>query len=367
MTTIADIFRTFAPEYQKRFPSMPDQHKKVIAAIVNCRSGSLGVAIYRCESCDTFHHIDRSCGNRHCPQCQHHKSRDWLERQLGRRLPGQHFMLTFTVPQQIRPFCRSHQRLAYETLFSAAAGAIKKLARDPRYIGTELPGFTGVLHTWGRQLQYHPHLHFIVPAGGLSKSRDKWLSAGNNFYLPVQALAKIYKAKFKAAMEKNSMLPVIEPQVWQVTWNVNCQAVGDSEASLKYLAPYVFRVAISDSRIVAVKGRQVTFSYRKTDSNRIRKITLDAIEFLRRFLQHVLPCGFMKVRHYGFMNSACKVLLPRLRLLILAALERFSFALSDLAVKKIEMQRKKPFCRHCGAQLLYLYSHIPRVPNRGPT
>ncbi len=367
MAAITDIFRTFAPEYLERFPNLPDQHKKIIDAIVNCRSGNLGVIFYRCEGCGTTHRIDRSCGNRHCPGCQYHKSRDWLERQLSRRLPGKHFMLTFTMPEQIRPFCRSHQSLAYETLFNAAAGAIKKLARDPRYIGTDLPGFTGVLHTWGRQLQYHPHVHFIAVAGGLSKNREKWLTAGNEFYLPVRALAKIFKARFKAAMEKNGMLPVIDPQVWQITWNVNCQAVGDAETSLKYLAPYVFRVAISDSRIVAAEGRQVTFSYRKSASNRTRKTTLDVIEFLRRFLQHVLPSGFMKVRHYGFMNSACKVSLVRLRLLALAALERIQFALADLVVKKAEVQRNKPFCRHCGSQLLYLYSLIPGVPNRGPT
>lgn len=367
MPAIADIFRTFTPQYLERFPNLPDQHKKVINAIINCRSGNFGVTIYRCEGCGTTHRIDRSCGNRHCPQCQHQNSRDWLDRQLDRRLPGHYFMLTFTMPEQIRSFCRSHQRLAYEALFSAAAGAIKKLAKDPRYIGTDLPGFTGVLHTWGRQLQYHPHVHFIVPAGGLSKNREQWLPAGNAFYLPVRALAKIFKAKFKAAMEKNSLLPAIDPQVWRLTWNVNCQAVGDAEASLKYLAPYVFRVAISDSRIVAVEGGQVTFFYRKSGSNRTRKTTLDALEFLRRFLQHVLPCGFMKVRHYGFMNSACKVSLVRLRLLILAALERVFFEIADLVAKKVEAPRKKPFCRHCGAQLLYLYSLIPGVPSHGPT
>lgn len=367
MSAIADIFRTFAPEYLQRFPGLPDQHKKVIEAIVNCRSGNFGVTVYRCEACGKLHQVDRSCGNRHCPVCQYHKSRNWLASQLRRRLPGQHFMLTFTVPQQLRPFCRSHQRLAYETLFSAAAGAIKKLARDPRHIGTDLPGFTGVLHTWGRQLQYHPHVHFIVPAGGLSRNREEWLAAGNEFYLPVRALAKIVKARFKTAMEKNAVLPLIDPRVWQCSWNVNCQAVGDAEASLKYLAPYVFRVAISDSRIESVQGRLVTFSYRKSASNRTRKITLDAIEFLRRFLQHVLPAGFMKVRHYGFMNAACNVSLARLRLLILAALEKFHFTLEELASEKAEVQKSKPFCRHCGAQLLYLYSLIPGAPCRGQT
>jgi hypothetical protein len=317
MGAITEIFRTFGPEYLTRYPDMPLPHKKTIEAIINCRSGHYGAAVYQCNSCGTKHLIDRSCGNRHCPQCQYHKSRQWLEAQLDRRLPGNHFLLTFTVPEQLRPFCRSHQEAAYGAMFTSSADAIKKLAKDPRFIGTDLPGFTAVLHTWGRQVQYHPHLHFIVPAGGLSTDRKKWLPAGNAFYLPVRALATIYRAKFKTEMATQGLLPQIDPRVWHIAWNVNCQAIGGSETTLKYLAPYIFRVAISNSRIMNVKERTVTFSYRKKDSNRVRKVTLDVLEFIRRFLQHVLPTGFMKVRHYGFMSTNCAVSLARLRLLIL--------------------------------------------------
>jgi len=367
MGAITDIFRTFGPEYLTLYPDMPLQHKKTIAAIINCRSGQYGVAVYQCDNCGKKHHIDRSCGNRHCPQCQYHKSRQWLEAQLNRRLPGDHFLLTFTVPEQVRPFCRSHQEAAYGAMFNASAGAIKKLAQDPRFIGTELPGFTAVLHTWGRQVQYHPHLHFIVPAGGLSTDRKKWLPAGNAFYLPVRALSKIFRAKFKAEMARQGLLHKINPATWQIAWNVNCQAVGSSEATLKYLAPYIFRVAISDSRIMAVKDRTVTFSYRKQGSNRSREITLDVIEFIRRFLQHVLPAGFMKVRHYGFMSSNCAVSLHRLRLLILASLQNIRLCLTDLAASKPKPALPKPICPACGGILLYLFSLIPGKLCRGPT
>lgn len=366
MGAITEIFRTFAPEYLQRFPNLPSQHRKVIEAILNCRSGSFGITVYRCEGCGKNHYIDRSCGNRHCPQCQYQKSREWLEKQLDRRLPGQHFMLTFTLPQELRAFCRSNQRVAYGALFTAAAGSIKKLARDPRHIGCDLPGFTGVLHTWGRQLQYHPHVHFIVAAGGLSKNRDKWLPSGNAFYLPVRALSKIFKAKFKAEMATNNLLAEIDPKAWQVSWNVNCQAVGDSEASYKYLAPYVFRVAISDSRIVARQGRKVIFSYRKSGSNRLRKTALDAIEFIRRFLQHVLPLGFVKVRHFGFMSSGCNVSLHWLRLCILAVLQKIS-PLSEIIEPRKKRIVSRPLCRSCGAQLFYLFSIIPGAACRGST
>jgi hypothetical protein len=365
MGAITEIFRTFGPEYLAQYPEMPRQHKKTIEAISNCRSGHYGVAVYQCDSCGTRHHIDRSCGNRHCPQCQYHKSRQWLAAQLDRRLPGNHFLLTFTVPEQVRAFCRTHQEAAYGALFTAAAGAIKKLARDPRFIGTDLPGFTAVLHTWGRQMQYHPHVHVIVPAGGLSPDRETWLPAGNAFYLPVRALSPIYRAKFKTAMATQGLLDEIDPTVWHIAWNVNCQAIGDSEATLKYLAPYIFRVAIANSRIMAVKDRTVTFSYRKKDSNRMRKLTLDVIEFIRRFLQHVLPAGFMKVRHYGFLSSTCVVSLTRLRLLILAGLQ--NVRLSDLAPVKPKPALSKPICPACGGILLYVCSLIPGWLCRGPT
>jgi hypothetical protein len=367
MGAITEIFRTFGPEYLARYPDMPLHHKETIAAIINCRTGHYGVAVYHCESCGTNHPIDRSCGNRHCPQCQYHKSRQWLEAQLARRLPCHHYLLTFTVPEQVRPFCRIHQEAAYGALFTAAAGAIRKLAKDPRFIGTDLPGFTAVLHTWGRQVQYHPHLHIIVPAGGLSPNRETWLPAGNAFYLPVKALSKIFRAKFKAAMARQGLLPEIDPSSWCIAWNVNCQAVGDSEATLKYLAPYIFRVAISNSRIIAVHDRTVTFSYRKKGSNRLRNVTIDVIEFMRRFLQHVLPAGFMKVRHYGFMSSTCTVSLTRLRMLILAALQHIRLSLTDLAATKPKPSSPKPICPLCGGVLLYLFSLIPGRPCRGPT
>ena len=201
---------------------------------------------------------------------------------------------------------------AYGAMFKASSGSIKKLVKDPRFIGADLPGFTAVLHTWGRQMQYHPHLHLIVPAGGVSPDRKKWLPSRNNFYLPVRALSKIFKAKFHDVMAKRKLLHKIDPAVWQIAWNVNSQPIGDSEVALKHLAPYIFRVAISNSKIMAVKDRTVTFSYRQKDSNRLRQITLEALEFIRRFLQHVLPTCFMKVRHYGFMSSNCTVSLAPL-------------------------------------------------------
>jgi hypothetical protein len=254
-------------------------------AILKCRTQEAGIALYECEDCGHSHTMYRSCGNRHCPTCQHHKTREWLESQINRQLPGHHFMLTFTVPESLRRFIRSHQRLAYAALFKASAGAIKKLAADDKHIGGDLPGFFGVLHTWGRTLEYHPHIHYIAPGGALSSKDGAWHPSRADFYLPVRALSKIFRAKFRDEMKAAGLEGEIPVEVWETEWNVNCQAVGASAASLKYLAPYVFKVAIANSRIVKVENRTVTFRYQKPKSSRWRTMALDALEFIRRFLQ----------------------------------------------------------------------------------
>ena len=317
MTTVSDIFRAYAPEYLERYPHLPLAYRKAISAIQNCQSGHYGHSLYQCQGCGKQHRVNHSCGNRHCPQCQHHKTQLWLQHQLEKQLPGPHFLITFTVPETLRPFIRSHQRTAYQALFKASSAALKRLAKDARFIGTHLPGFTGVLHTWGRQLQYHPHIHYIVPAGGLSKDRAHWRPSRATFFVPVKALSPIYRAVFKDNMTDAGLLDRINPQVWETPWNVHSQANPNGHTSLKYLAPYVFKVAISNRRIVSLNNRTVTFSYRKPGSVRKRTTQLDAIEFIRRFLQHVLPEGFQKVRHFGFLNPRCDIPTDTLRLMIL--------------------------------------------------
>jgi Putative transposase/Transposase zinc-binding domain len=297
MGIINDLFRTYGPEYIEHYgESMPAEHKKVIDALIHCRTEANGTTLYHCEQCQQLHIVHRSCGNRHCPGCQHPKAQQWLEKQVERQLPGHHFMLTFTVPEPLRPFIRSHQRVAYAALFEASAGAIKRLAKDPNYIGGDTPGFFGVLHTWGRQLQFHPHIHYLVPGGAFDSQDGRWHPSSSGFFLPVKALSKVFRAKFRDQIEQAGLLGKVPPEVWTVDWNVNCQAVSNGEATVKYLAPYIFKVAISNSRIVKVEDGKVFFRYKKPHSKRWRTMALPVMEFIRRFLQHVLPTGFMKVR-----------------------------------------------------------------------
>lgn len=270
-------------------------------------------------------------------------------------------MVTFTVPEEIRDFIRSHQRVCYAALFAASAEAMKKLAEDPKYIGGDMAGFFGVLHTWGRQLQYHPHIHYVVPGGALSSKDSRWHPSSPTFYVPVLALSPIFRAKFRDRMKKAGLFDQIPAEVWQKGWNVNCQAVGEAEGSIKYLAPYVFRVAISDSRIIKVEDGKVYFHYKEQKSNRLRTMALGIMEFIRRFLQHVLPSGFMKVRYYGFLSPTSNVTIDEVRAKIELA---YGFTITT---PKAEIEPLPPMvCKLCGIKLKYVFYVLPQHKLKGP-
>jgi hypothetical protein len=212
-------------------------------------------------------------------------------------LPCPYFLVTFTLPAELRALARSHQRVVYAALLEASSEALRSLAADPKFVGTDRLGFFGVLHTWGRALDDHPHVHYVVPGGGLSADGSCGLPSRADFLVPVQALAIVFRAKFRDLLKREGLLDLADPAVWHHDWVVHAQAAGDGRAALRYLAPDVFRVAIGDHRIVWCDDGQVTFTDRRVGSNRPRKMTLDAREFIRRLLQHVLPVGFQKVRH----------------------------------------------------------------------
>jgi len=366
MPTVADVLRRYGEAYLKRFgPTMPAEHRKVLQAIRACRTGQLGTVYYACSSCGRTHAMGRSCGNRHCPTCQQGKTKAWLEKQTARLLPCPYFLLTFTLPAKLRRFVRAHQRACYAALFEASSRAIKILAADPKYVGTNSPGFFGVLHTWGRTLEYHPHVHYVVPGGGLSGDRAHWLPSRADFFVPVHALSKIFRAKFHARMKHAGLLEQIDPAVWRQDWVVHSQAVGDGRASLKYLAPYVFRVAISDRRIVSCDDGAVTFSYRKSGSNRWRTMTVEAMEFLRRFLQHVLPSGFQKVRHYGFASPNSKQSFQSVRWVVTLHYDLLFLLLPQLPPGTPQPRIR---CPACGAPMIVvgLASAEHRFAARGP-
>src|SRR5262245_47466982 len=317
MPSVADVLRRYGGESLERFgATMPAEHKKVLRAITACRTGALGTVLYACQACGRTHAVGRSCGNRHCPSCQQDKTQAWLENQLDRLLPCPYFLITFTLPAELRALARAHQRVVYAALFEASSAALRALAADPKFVGTDRLGFFDVLHTWGRTLDYHPHVHYVVPGGGLSADGSCWLPSRADFLVPVQALSIVFRAKFRDLLQREGLLNLADPAVWRRDWVVHSQAAGDGRTSVRYLAPYVFRVAIGDHRIVSCDDGRVTFTYRRSGSNRPRKMTLDAMEFIRRFLQHVLPAGFQKVRPYGFLSPHSGLVLEAVRWLV---------------------------------------------------
>jgi len=359
MSTIKNIFIEHGPAYLAQYgEKMPKGHKKVIRAIINCKTDVFGVCVYTCLDCGFTDYIPISCGNRHCPNCQYRKTRLWLDKQKQKCLPGPHFMITFTVPEQIRAFIRSHQKVTYSAMFAASSQALKKLAKDPRHIGGDLPGFYGVLHTWGRQMQFHPHIHFVVAGCAFSKKDMVCHPAKNNFYLPVIPLGMIYKEKFRSLMKKAGLLNQIPSSVWEPAWNVNCQAIGDTdEHANEYLATYVFKVAVTDSRVKA-DDQAVLVTYKKQKSNRSRTMKLTPFEFIRRFLQHVLPCGFMKIRYYGFMHPSCSLGLDKLRMLISLAF-KIKVILNPCKPELLPEPLPEPLCKRCGGTLVFQHVMAP--------
>ena len=313
MVEMADIFRRYGPQYRAKYGDrMLPSHRQAMGAIERCRTLALGGHVYACEACDEIQYQYHSCLNRHCPKCQNGKAQLWLEQQQDLLLPVPHFLVTVTLPSELRRVARSHQKQIYDLLFRTSAAAMQHLARDPRFVGGQM-GMVGVLHTWGRNLSYHPHIHYLVPGGGLAIAGQTWQPARNNFLLPVKALSRIVRGKFRDALRRTSLFALVPASVWQQAWVVHCQPVGNGLTALKYLAPYIFRVAISNNRILKLAEGKVTFRYRTTDTGKLKTCTLPAVEFIRRFLQHVLPKGFVKVRYYGFLSSGCRHRLAAIR------------------------------------------------------
>lgn len=322
MPTVADALRQHAPAYLKRHGErVPLGHRKTLDAITRCRTGQLGHVLSQCEDCGQEHWRGRSCGNRHCPTCGHEKTLRWLSKQCDRLLPVHHFLVTFTVPDQLRSLLRGAQRDGYSMLFDAGSQTIRDLGESSKYLKGCTLGFFGVLHTWGRNpLVYHPHVHFVVPGGGVNTDEGRWQQSPENFLFPHAAAVKVYKGKFADQLRRAGLHDQVDPEVWKKKWNVDIKPVGDGQAVLKYLAPYVHRVAISDKRIVACDAQDVSFRFTPTGKSHRATMRVDGQEFVRGFVQHVLPKGFQKVRYYGWMSPNSRIDLEEVRWLVWLAL-----------------------------------------------
>ena len=305
MIEIADVFRRFAADYVSvHGASMLPSHQRAIEDILNCRTAALGGQVWRCEQCDTEMFSWHSCGNRSCPKCHTAQTQEWLERRQAEMLPAPYFHITITVPAELREVLRAHQRDGYAALMQASAAAIIELARDPRYVGGTV-AVLAVLHTWTQQLNLHPHVHCLVSGGGISEDGDAWRPARRKFLVPIKALAKLVRGKFRALLRRKCPDLLISEAVWCRPWILHVTAWGNGEqAVLDYLARYVFRIALTNARIVSLDNQTVTVQYKERRTGRARTCRLSGDEFIRRFLQHVLPRGFHKVRYFGLWHPA---------------------------------------------------------------
>ena len=354
MLEVADIFRLHGPDYRARFGDrMLPSHRRAMQDIEQCRTESLGGQLFYCAQCQEHRYSYHSCKNRHCPKCQNEQANDWLEAQQTLLLPVPHFLVTFTLPAELRPLARSNQKTIYNLLFRASAAALQQLAQDPRFVGARL-GMVGVLHTWTRQLLFHPHVHYIVTGGGLTDD-GRWRASRKDFLVPVKALSTIFRAKFRDDLKKSELFALVQAPVWRKAWVVHSEPVGSGQQAFKYLAPYIFRVAISNRRLEKLQHGQVTFAYKESATDQLKRCTVTAAEFIRRFLQHVLPPRFIKVRYYGLLSPA-----HRQRLLEARQLLSASFSKLKSAVVPITEPLALLTCPHCRGPLTLLSPLAPR-------
>jgi hypothetical protein len=372
--------RQFARQGGAAAERLTVQQRRTLADLSACRTAALGGRLERCSACGRQEYWYNSCRNRHCPRCQAGSRAAWLGREAGYLLPVEYHHLIFTLPAALGELSAAHPRLVYGLLFEAASAAVQQLAADPKYLGAQV-GLVALLHTWGQTLSLHPHLHVLATGGGLScnhqgviDDRPCWRSSRAGFFLPVRVLCRLFRGKFLTGLAQAQAqgqlrlragqvpFPRLLAELYRQDWVVYSQPpCAGAEVVLKYLARYVHRVAISNSRLVRASAFEVTFRYKDyRHQGRHKEMTLSIEEFGRRFLQHVLPLGFVRIRHYGLLANrgrAEKLQLCRRLLLVKPAQEAAPAAApAELSVGESRC------CRACGEGWMELVEVLPRQP-----
>lgn len=328
MSKLANAFERFGPTYLNEFEdTMPFEHRQALKAILACHTDALGGSVHKCHDCGCEHFLFHSCRNRACPKCQNEKTDTWAENLREKLLPVAHFHVIVTLPAELRNLVRSNQRKANAVLMKAAFATLRKISKGQI-------GAVSVLHTWSRSLIYHPHVHMMVPAGYLSKDGSRWVESNPEFLVPVNVFKKVFPAIFARMLRKELPGIKLPQQIWQKKWNVRMiPFTGSVDNLINYLARYIYRIGISNSRIIEVTDTHVTFLGDGTP------VKLTGREFIRRFLQHVPPKGFHKVRYFGIMHPVHATMRNRIKLTLPAK-----------AAPKPKKKPEKPtfVCPDCG-------------------
>ena len=360
---LADVVRRFKDDYVAQFgPVIMPSQRKALNDIAACMTVQMGGHQYRCRDCDHTFWVYHGCRNRACPACHGRQMRDWLEAREAELLPCDYYHVVATVPEELRHLFLSEQKLMYSLLMRTVAGAVIDLTSDRKYLGAS-PGILMVLHTWTGQLQYHPHTHLLVTGGGVSDDGQSWCEPPGQFLVPVKALSKLIAGRFREALKKADpeAFDRLPRKTWKREWCSFCKRYGRGrQAVVEYLARYAFRIAITNTRIVAMDDTHVTFKYKLRETGEWKLCQLTGVEFLRRFLMHVLPKGFHKLRYYGLWHHSKRQLQQRARFLLsLLVPVRMAECLliADVAAEANRLSQGKDTpaegfflsCPHCGS------------------
>ena len=351
MIRLASVIDSFEADFLARYRDrLTSDHYRALAAMKQCRTQASPMMQVKCTGCAHQKLVPHSCGHRHCPHCQHHESQQWLERQLKKQVPAEYFLLTFTLPAEFRGLACAHQSVVYDLLMRCAWETVRSFSQNDKQLrGT--PGAIAVLHTNTRQLDYHPHVHLVMPAAALDSQRRQWRTKrrgkGKGGYLFNQtALAKVFRAKMLAAIEAAGLTL---PGHYPGKWVVDCKSVGSGEKALIYLGRYLYRGVIAEKDILACADGQVTFRYRNAKTGKMERRTVSGAQFLWLVLQHVLPKGFRRARNFGFLHPNCKRLIALLHVLL-----KFDPGRALAWVK----ERAPILCACCGAVMVIVRTRI---------
>jgi hypothetical protein len=321
--------QAFRSSYQHK---MTNDHYHALRALIDCRTPVYGQMQYRCDPCEQQQTFCHSCGHRSCPKCQHLTNCQWLARQQQKLLPVDYFMVTFTLPYELRNFVWQHQEDAYNSLFSAAIDTLNAFAKNDKDLRGKL-GMTAVLHTHSRRLAFHPHVHVLIPAGAFNGARTGWRQKSSGYLFNGLALAKVFRAKFLAQMAYLELEP---PKALPKKWIAQCQSMGRGEPALKYLARYLYRGVIDERNILSERDGLISFRFKDSKTNAWKTRTETAVKFLWLVLQHVLPKGFRRARDYGFLHGNAKRILQKIQLTLKVVLDKFELP-----------KRKERLCSCC--------------------
>jgi hypothetical protein len=351
MIRLAQVIDTFEADFLAQYRDrLTSDHHRALAAMKQCRTEASPKMQVQCTECDHRKLVPHSCGHRHCPHCQYHESQQWLERQMQKQVPAEYFLLTFTLPSEFRALSWAHPRVVYDLLMRCAWETVRTFSHNDKQLqGT--PGAIAVLHTNTRRLDYHPHVHLVMPAAAVDGQRKQWRTkrrskAKGGYLFNHKALAKAFRAKLLANIEAAGLTL---PDHYPMTWVVDCKSVGTGEKALIYLGRYLYRGVIAEKDILACADGQVSFRYRNGKTVKLERRTMSGAQFLWLVLQHVLPKGFRRARNFGFLHPNCKRLIALLHVLLRCAPGR-----AAAWVK----QRAPILCACCGAVMMIVRTRI---------